>query len=133
MIDKIKKLTNEMIVKQLPNTMYNKIQLKDIYNLAKYLDSSIFKKTGCTFARQYTTSLYMNGKKRSTSRVLYNNYIEPINGRNHFIKHKCKNTNCLNVNHMVLKRYKKSRKVKDDETNIILISFEPEDLIIHFD
>ena len=102
---------HKIIKKQLPNVYkignYSKMSFRDLKRLDTYIEGDIFNTDECM---RYTGELKKNtaifsfkGKKVSLHRLLYHNFIGPIN-RSDVIKFKCPNCGlCANLNHIYLK------------------------------
>ena len=106
----------ELIKNQLPNIDEEKrLYLHDIKRIAKNLMSSIFDKEVCSLWNGYITNLnkankgtyinfYFRKKKVALHRLLYANYIGPIDNTE-YIKYSCQHKGyCCNVN--CLKKFK---------------------------
>ena len=104
-------LFNEMIEKQLPNVLINKLSESDIQRITNKLNDSIFNNNCVLYQGVYYKKnnkfyipFYYNYKKISLTRVLYINYVESVNSNTH-IKYTCNNKGlCCCLNHMILSK-----------------------------
>jgi len=111
-----KNILSEMIEKQIRTNHHdNKLGFKDMHRIAKYVRESIFGDTCCIW-NGYVTNLknitkgtyvnfYFKNKKVALHRLLYNNFVERLDG-NEYLKFSCSNRGkCCNVNHMIKYKY----------------------------
>ena len=116
MDDKIK-LFKKLIKKQKDDVEEDeKLTIKDLKRLCKYIDSNIFNKKKCCIWKGYITNsnrndktqfinFYFKGKRKIIHRILYANFIDKIDD-NEYIKLTCNNRSCCNVNHIVKFKFK---------------------------
>lgn len=113
---------NEMIEKQLPNIIVNKLSINDINRISNKVNDSIFNNNCVIYNgicyknnNNYYIPFYYNYKKISLTRLLYINYIQPLNS-NINIKYTCCNKGkCCCLNHMKLS---KQNNINNINTNI---------------
>ena len=118
----ISRLNNysELLGKQLKNIPPEwKLNSCDIKRLTNNIDTSIFNDNNCCLWNGYITNknniskgtyinFYFNGKKTALHRLLYSNYVQPLD-ENEYIKFTCPNKgSCCNVNHLTKYIYSKS-------------------------
>ena len=93
-----------------------KLTIKDLKRLCKYIDSNIFNKKKCCIWKGYVTNsnrndktqfinFYFKGKRKIIHRILYANFIDKIDD-NEYIKLTYNNRSCCNVNHIVKFKFK---------------------------
>jgi hypothetical protein len=106
----------ELIHKQLKNIdIDNKLTYNDINRLRMYLTTSIFDEKECSLWKGYAPTIkynthhidfYLNKKKKTLYRLLYINYIGPLNS-NEYVKSTCENKGlCCNINHFIISHSK---------------------------
>lgn len=141
---------NELNSRQINDVPYEwKLTLSDIKRICKYIDTSIFDNERCCIWKGYVTNvnnstkgLYVNfffkKKKVALHRLLYSNYVAPLND-NEYLKFKCENKGtCCNVNHYEKYRYSRhddngertQRRIqkKDESVSILLCN-----IVVDFD
>ena len=162
-IKKFKKTTKnsneifkELIKKQLPDTPTQwKLNINDMKRICKYIDTSIFDKDNCCIWNGYITNMnnsnkgtyvnfYFRNKKVALHRLLYSNFVAPLDS-SEYLKFNCDNKGiCCNINHYEKYKYSKNNNVKKEskhkeqkkeikEISIISGSNDPDNLIINFD
>ena len=101
----------ELLDNQLRNVNHlKKLSYNDIKRIIKNIDTTIFSKKCCIW-KGYVANIdtnksayinfYFREKKLALHRLLYSNYIGPIND-NEYIKFNCKNKGkCCAINHLV--------------------------------
>ena len=121
MDDKIK-LFKKLIKKQKDDVDEDeKLTIKDLKRLCKYIDSNIFNKKKCCIWKGYVTNsnrndktqfinFYFKGKKKVIHRILYANFVDKIDD-NEYIKLTCNNRSCCNVNHIMKFKHLLSSRV----------------------
>lgn len=72
------------------NTKTNLLGIFDLNKCCEY-NSSINDK--------YSNNFYINNKKIAIHRLLYINFVDDLDD-NIYLKHKCNNKNCCNINHI---------------------------------
>lgn len=138
----------ELIKKQLPDApIFWKLTINDIKRLSRYINTSIFDKSKCCIWNGYITNVnnsskgtyvnfYFKNKKVALHRLLYSNFVEPLNTCE-YIKFSCKNRGiCCNVNHYEKYKYSKISKKKNIEivkNNLIIEDNKDKKIIIDFD
>lgn len=117
----------EMFQKQLPNISPEyKLKLTHIKRISKHIPTSIFDETKCSIwqgplanvnnprKKIYITFFY-NYKKNALHRLLYQNFVAPLNS-NQYIKFQCNNSGyCCNVNHFKVYTHKPNINVLPQE------------------
>ena len=146
MDDKIK-LFKKLIKKQKDDVDEDeKLTIKDLKRLCKYIDSNIFNKKKCCIWKGYVTNsnrndktqfinFYFKGKKKIIHRILYANFIDKIDD-NEYIKLTCNNRACCNVNHIVKFKHLLSLTKKEKKRNAnpsIITREEQANLRLEFD
>lgn len=138
----------ELIKKQLDNVpIFWKLTINDIKRLSRYINTSIFDKSQCCIWNGYITNVnnsskgtyvnfYFKNKKVALHRLLYSNFVEPLD-TNEYIKFTCKNRGiCCNINHYEKYRYSKISKKKNIEikkNNLVIEDNKDKKIIINFD
>lgn len=148
----------ELLSNQLKKIQGNqRLQYDDLKRITKYIDSSIFDRSHCCLWTGYITNansnnkgtyinFYFMNKKVALHRLLYINYIGPLN-KDEYLKFSCDNKGrCCNIYHMNKFRYQKTNedtKVKEKRIkevkskNIQIVHKEDKNnmdkLIINFD
>lgn len=150
----------ELIKKQLPNVPPKwKLNINDMKRICKYIDSSIFNKDQCCIWNGYITNMnnankgtyinfYFRNKKVALHRLLYSNFVAPLDS-SEYLKFNCDNKGiCCNVYHYEKYKYSKSNnqirrepntkkaQPKKEMTNVVIIctdSDDPDKLTINFD
>lgn len=98
-----------------------KLQVKDMERIAGNLHTSVFNPSTCCLWCAYVSNLrrphkgvsvqfFFNGKKQSLHRLLFINYVSSSLNHNSYLKRKCPNCSCVNVNHYYSVPYLKERK-----------------------
>lgn len=146
----------ELIKKQLSDVPPQwKLNINDMKRICKYIDSSIFDKKNCCIWNGYITNMnnsnkgtyvnfYFRNKKVALHRLLYSNFVAPLDS-SEYLKFNCDNKGiCCNINHYEKYKYSKNngmarkeqkhREPKKEIKEITIVgSDEPEKLIINFD
>lgn len=148
----------ELIKKQLPDVPSQwKLNINDMKRICKYIDTSIFDKNNCCMWNGYITNMnnsnkgtyvnfYFRNKKVALHRLLYSNFVAPLDS-SEYLKFNCDNKGiCCNINHYekykysknnnsnIIKKDKKKHEQKKDIKEITIIgSDDPDKLIINFD
>lgn len=149
----------ELVKKQLKNIPSQwKLNINDMKRICKYIDTSIFDPYECCIWKGYITNannsnkgtyvnFYFKNKKVALHRLLYSNFVAPLDS-SEYLKFNCDNKGvCCNVNHYekykyskggggggLLKREKTNNEKKKETKEIIIIgSDESDKLIIDFD
>jgi hypothetical protein len=146
-------LFKELIRMQLPNVPIQwKLGINDIKRICKYIDTSIFDSKNCCIWNGYVTNLnnsikgsyinfYFRNKKVALHRLLYSNFIEPLNS-DEYLKFNCPNKGrCCNVFHYDKYKYsnhskrfiRESKKESKKDKNIIIGVTDEDELTIDFD
>lgn len=115
-------LYTELIDRQLDDIpVHKKLQCTDIRRLCKYIDGNIFEEDGCCLWNGYITNsnnpnrgiyvnFYFKKRKVALHRLLYCNYIGPLND-DEYIKFVCKEKGkCCNIHHFKKFKYDKPQK-----------------------
>jgi hypothetical protein len=146
----------ELIKKQLLDVPSQwKLNINDMKRICKYIDTSIFDNKNCCIWNGYITNMnnsnkgtyvnfYFRNKKVALHRLLYSNFVAPLDS-SEYLKFNCDNKGiCCNINHYEKYKYsknnnlaKKEHKYKEPKKEIKEITIvgpdEPEKLIIDFD
>lgn len=144
----------ELITRQLPNVPPQwKLNINDIKRICKYINCSIFDENECCIWNGYITNVnntnkgtyvnfYFKNKKVALHRLLYSNFVAPLDS-SEYLKFNCDNKGiCCNVNHYEKYKYSKTTgfikgKKKEDKVpvqKIIKIGTDnSDDLILDFD
>ncbi|AYV85121.1 MAG: hypothetical protein Satyrvirus4_18 [Satyrvirus sp.] len=146
----------ELIRHQLPNVPTQwKLNINDMKRICKYIDTSIFDKDYCCIWNGYITNMnnsnkgtyvnfYFRNKKVALHRLLYSNFVAPLDS-SEYLKFNCDNKGiCCNINHYEKYKYSKNNGLAKKETKhkepkkeikdiTIVGSDDPEKLIIKFD
>lgn len=148
----------ELIKKQLPDVpSIWKLNINDMKRICKYIDNSIFDKDSCCIWKGYITNInnsnkgtyinfYFRNKKVALHRLLYSNFVAPLDS-SEYLKFNCDNKGiCCNVNHYekykyskntnnnIIKKDQKSREQYKEIKDIIITGTDdPDKLIIDFD
>jgi hypothetical protein len=124
-------LISELINKQLvdvPTT--KKLQYNDIKRMSKYISGTIFDENMCSIWSGYITNVnntdkgvyinfYFKGKKAILHRILYTNYVGPLND-SEYLKFTCENKGkCCNIHH--LKKFTYTKKVEEKTQKIEIV------------
>ncbi|AZL89283.1 hypothetical protein QKC54_gp0549 [Megavirus baoshan] len=121
---KISKNSNEifkeLIKRQLPDVPSQwRLNINDIKRICKYIDTSIFDKNNCCLWNGYITNInnsnkgtyvnfYFRNKKVALHRLLYSNFVAPLNS-SEYLKFNCDNKGiCCNINHYEKYKYSKN-------------------------
>lgn len=117
-------LISELINKQIadiPST--KKLQYNDIKRMSKYISGNIFDENVCSIWSGYITNVnntdkgvyinfYFKGKKAILHRILYTNYVGPLND-SEYLKFTCENKGkCCNIHH--LKKFTYTKKSEEE-------------------
>lgn len=157
---KISKNSNEifkeLIKKQLPDVPSQwKLNINDMKRICKYIDTSIFDNKNCCIWKGYITNMnnsnkgtyvnfYFRNKKVALHRLLYSNFVAPLDS-SEYLKFNCDNKGiCCNINHYEKYKYsknnipiKKEQKPKEHKKEIkeivIIGADDPDKLIVDFD
>lgn len=146
----------ELIKRQLPDVPPAwKLNINDMKRICKYIDNSIFDENNCCIWKGYITNMnnsnkgtyvnfYFRNKKVALHRLLYSNFVAPLDS-SEYLKFNCDNKGiCCNVNHYEKYRYsknnnivKKEQKIKENKKDIkeivITGTDDPDQLIVDFD
>ena len=146
----------ELIKKQLTDVPSQwKLNINDMKRICKYIDTSIFNNKNCCIWNGYITNMnnsnkgtyvnfYFRNKKVALHRLLYSNFVAPLDS-SEYLKFNCDNKGiCCNINHYEKYKYsknsgptKKDQKHKEPKKEIkeitIIGSDDQDKLIIDFD
>jgi hypothetical protein len=147
----------ELIINQIDNIPSDwKLNISDMKRICKYIDNSIFDEKLCCMWKGYITNInnsnkgtyinfYFRNKKVALHRLLYSNYVEPLD-TSEYLKFKCVNKGiCCNVNHyekykysknahQILSKIKSKKKQKKEISSITIVSSnDPDALVIDFE
>lgn len=145
----------ELIINQIDHVPIEwKLNISDMKRICKYVENSIFDENLCCIWKGYVTNLnntnkgtyvnfYFKNKKVALHRLLYSNYVEPLDASD-YLKFKCANKGiCCNINHYEKYKYSKNtniinknnnKKPKREIKNITIISSDdPDALVIDFE
>lgn len=116
------KIFRELIKNQIKDVPSKwKLTINDIKRICKYIDTSIFDATKCCIWNGYVTNannsnkgvyvnFYFKNKKVALHRLLYSNFVSPLDS-SEYLKFSCDNKGvCCNVNHY--EKYKYSKSIK---------------------
>lgn len=149
---------NELIKRQLRDIPIQwKLNINDMKRICKYIDSSIFDPDKCCIWNGYITNMnnsnkgtyvnfYFRNKKVALHRLLYSNFVAPLDS-SEYLKFNCDNKGiCCNINHYEKYKYSKNNTIskkkefkykeskKKDLPQIQIIGpDDPDKLIIDFD
>ena len=147
----------ELIKRQLADvpTLW-KLNINDMKRICKYISTSIFDMNGCCIWNGYITNInnsnkgtyvnfYFRNKKVALHRLLYSNFVAPLDS-SEYLKFNCENKGiCCNINHyekykysknnndMAKKEHKRKEPKKEIKDIIITGSNDDDKLIIDFD
>lgn len=150
----------ELIRNQLPSVPIQwKLNTADMKRICKYIESTIFNPDQCCVWKGYVTNVnnsekgtyvnfYFRNKKVALHRLLYSNFVAPLNS-SEYLKFNCINKGiCCSIHHYEKYKYikttqivtpvkkdgKQKNKKKNSSKDIIIFGGDnPEDLIIDFD
>jgi hypothetical protein len=146
----------ELIREQLSDVPTQwKLNINDMKRICKYIDTSIFDKKICCIWNGYITNMnnsnkgtyvnfYFRNKKVALHRLLYSNFVAPLDS-SEYLKFNCDNKGiCCNINHYEKYKYSKNNSIvkkksehkepkKEIKEITIVGSDDPEKLIIDFD
>ena len=101
----------ELIKRQLPDVPSQwKLNINDMKRICKYIDTSIFDDKKCCMWNGYITNMnnsnkgtyvnfYFHNKKVALHRLLYSNFVAPLDS-SEYLKFNCNNKGiCCNINH----------------------------------
>ncbi len=122
-------ILNELIRKQLKNVEHDKkLNYNELKRLSKYISTTIFDETRCCMWNGYITNLnnpskgvyinfYFRGKKPVLHRLLYTNFVGPLND-DEYLKFVCPNKGkCCNVKHLQKFNYTIDTQQKNTTNN----------------
>lgn len=132
-----------------------KLNINDMKRICKYINTSIFDETNCCIWNGYITNMnnsnkgtyvnfYFRNKKVALHRLLYSNFVAPLDS-SEYLKFNCSSKGiCCNVNHYekykysknttLVKKESKPRETKKDIKDIVIIgTADPDQLVIDFD
>lgn len=128
-IKNIDKIFKELVVKQKKDIPTNKkLQLSDIKRIARRISGSISDPNKCSIWSGYITNInnaakgtyinfYFRKKKVALHRLLYINFVGPLED-DEYLKFNCENKGkCCNVYHMNKFKYNTIECVKDKNNN----------------
>lgn len=145
----------ELIKKQLPDVPVQwKLNINDMKRICKYINNSIFDDNNCCIWNGYITNMnnsnkgtyvnfYFRNKKVALHRLLYSNFVAPLDS-SEYLKFNCDNKGiCCNINHyekykysknnVVVKKETKQKEIKRDIKEITIIGSDDDGLIVDFD
>lgn len=143
----------ELVNNQLPNVPNQwKLGINDMKRICKYIDTSIFDKDTCCIWNGYITNMnnsnkgtyvnfYFKNKKVALHRLLYSNFVAPLDS-SEYLKFNCENKGiCCNINHYEKYKYSKSiyrkeikkKEIKKDIPDIVITTNKDDKLTIDFD
>ena len=117
------KLFIELVNRQI-ETEIKKLDVKSLQRISRNIDKSIFG-SECVIWKGYITyikgtdvhyiNFFFNRKKHALHRLLYLNFVGPIDD-NEYIKYSCDNKGkCCNVNHFYKINQRKEENIKEYE------------------
>lgn len=113
------KIFKELIKRQLPNVPSQwKLNINDMKRICKYIETSIFGDNCCVWTGYITNmnnsnkgtyvNFYFRNKKVALHRLLYSNFVAPLDN-SEYLKFSCDNKGiCCNVNHYEKYKYSKN-------------------------
>jgi hypothetical protein len=114
-------LFKELINKQIEDIPSHwKLGINDMRRICKYIKTSIFDPTECCIWNGYITNMnnstkgtyvnfYFQNKKVALHRLLYSNFVAPLDS-NEYLKFNCEHKGiCCNVNHYEKYKYTKTQ------------------------
>ena len=117
----------ELIRYQLPDVPYQwKLNINDMKRICKYIDTSIFDRNNCCIWNGYITNMnnsnkgtyvnfYFKNKKVALHRLLYSNFMAPLDS-SEYLKFNCENKGiCCNVYHYEKYKYSKNYNMSKKE------------------
>ena len=117
----------ELIKRQLSDIPSQwKLNINDMIRICKYIDTSIFDKQNCCIWNGYITNMnnsnkgtyvnfYFRNKKVALHRLLYSNFVAPLDS-SEYLKFNCDNKGiCCNINHYEKYKYSKNNNVVKKE------------------
>ena len=120
-------LLKELLTKQLSNVPPNmRLYYGDLKRICKYISNSIFDENKCCIWEGYITNsnindkgtyinFYYKKKKVALHRLLYSNFIQPMD-KTEYLKFSCPNKGkCCNVYHYNKFKYNSQKKEKEKE------------------
>ena len=146
----------ELIKRQLPDVPTQwKLNINDMKRICKYINTSIFDEKNCCLWNGYITNInnsnkgtyvnfYFRNKKVALHRLLYSNFVAPLDS-SEYLKFNCENKGiCCNINHyekykysknniVIIKKETKQKESKKDVKEITIGATDPDDLIVNFD
>lgn len=127
-VKNIDKIFKELVTKQKKDIPTNKkLQLSDIKRIARRISGSISDPNKCSIWSGYITNInnaakgtyvnfYFRKKKVALHRLLYINFVGPLED-DEYLKFNCENKGkCCNVNHMNKFKYNTVEYLKDKES-----------------
>jgi len=118
----------ELIKRQLPDVPLQwKLNINDMKRICKYIDTSIFDANDCCIWNGYITNMnnsnkgtyvnfYFRNKKVALHRLLYSNFVAPLDS-SEYLKFNCENKGiCCNISHYEKYKYSKNNIVAKKET-----------------
>lgn len=119
----------ELLKNQLPNVPSQwRLNINDMKRICKYINSSIFDLENCCIWNGYVTNMnntnkgtyvnfYFKNKKVALHRLLYSNFVAPLDS-SEYLKFNCDNKGiCCNINHYEKYKYSKSNNTKKKNLN----------------
>ena len=113
----------ELIKRQLPDVPAQwKLNINDMKRICKYINTSIFDTETCCIWNGYITNInnsnkgtyvnfYFRNKKVALHRLLYSNFVAPLDS-SEYLKFNCENKGiCCNINHYEKYKYSKNNAV----------------------
>jgi hypothetical protein len=144
----------ELIKNQIPNVPAKwKLNINDMKRICKYVDRSIFDPDSCCLWKGYITNVnnlskgtyvnfYFRNRKVALHRLLYSNFVAPLD-ETEYLKFNCEHKGvCCNVNHYERYRYSKNSSFtrepkkepkKENKDTFVIGTDNPNDLIVDFD
>lgn len=127
-----------------------KLSISDLKRICKYIKTSIFDDNNCCLWTGYITNMnntnkgtyvnfYFKNKKVALHRLLYSNFVAPLDS-SEYLKFNCDNKGvCCNLNHYEKYKYSKPSTVKETKKKEIrkdineIKIINDDDLIVNFD
>jgi len=113
-----------------------KLSINDIKRICKYIDTSIFHEEKCCLWNGYITNIhnsnkgtyvnfYFKNKKVPLHRLLYSNFVTPLDS-SEYLKFNCENKGtCCNINHYEKYKYSKPNNKSMENTESTVLKKEP--------
>lgn len=143
------RIFRELLTNQIPDVPSQwKLGINDIKRICDYIDTSIFDPEQCCIWTGYITNenntnkgtyvnFYFKNKKIALHRLLYSNYVAPLDETD-YLKFSCSNKGiCCNVNHYEKYKYLRS-KTSSSRTSVnkkkaVMVMTDADEIVVDFD